>query len=147
MVKRLGKATGAGLRHFFGARHTLAQEKNLNEQRKQADNRVSKAKILAVMGLYGLYKGSPIGLAMNVRDSITVGKWRYSDLKKQEHDVDGFLAATGMSSDGAKTVSRLVRNGASDGEVYATLSANDAAILRNIEMDLHIEAGHCINFS
>lgn len=147
MIKRLGKATGAGLRHFFGARDTLAQEKNLNQQRKQADNVVSKAKILTVMGLYGLYKGSPIGLATNIRDSIMVGKWRYSDLKDQERNVDDFLAATGMSADGAKAVSRLVRNGASDGEVYAHLSAQDAAIFHNIETDLHIEAGHCINFS
>lgn len=146
-MRRLGKATGAGLRHFFGARDTLAQERDLNQKRKQADNVVSKAKILSVMGLYGLYKGSPIGLAMNIRDSITVGRWRYSDLKKQEQDVDDFLAATGMSPDGAKAVSRLVRNGASDGEVYANLSSSDAAILRNIETDLHVEAGHCINFS
>ena len=146
-MRRLGKATGAGLRHFFGARDTLAQERNLNRQRKQADNVVSKAKILTVMGLYGLYKGSPIGLAMNIRDSIIVGKWRYSDLKSQQQNVDDFLAATGMSPDGAKAVSSMVRNGASNGDVYASLSSSDAAILRDIEADLHIEAGHCINFS
>jgi hypothetical protein len=147
MIKRLGKATGTGLRHFFGARTTLAQVKDLNKRRKDADNIVTKAKILSVMGLYGLYKGSPIGLAMNVRDSITVGKWRYSDLKDQQQDVDAFLAATGMSDEGVKTVSRLVRNGASDGEMYAHLSAQDAAVLNGLETDLHIEAGHCINFS
>jgi hypothetical protein len=147
MVRRLAKATGAGLKHFFGARESISQEKNLGRQFKQAGNVVSKAKILAVMGMYGVYKGSPIGLAKNVRDSVVVGKWRYNDLKDQQRNVDAFLAETGISQEGAETISRMVRNGASDGDMYATLSSHDAGILRGIETDLHIEAGHCINFS
>lgn len=146
MVRRLAKATGAGLKHFFGARETISQEKNLGRQFKKAGNVVSKAKILTVMGMYGIYKGSPIGLAKNVHDSIVVGKWRYSDLKDQQRNVDAFLADTGMSKEGAEAISRMVRNGASDGEMYANLSSHDAAILHGIETDLHIEAGHCINF-
>jgi hypothetical protein len=146
MVRKLAKATGAGLKHFFGARETISQEKDLGRQFKATGNVVSKAKILAVMGMYGVYKGSPIGLAKNVRDSITVGKWRYSDLKEQQRNVDAFLAETGMSKDGAETISRMVRNGASSGDMYANLSSHDASLLRDLETDLHIEAGHCINF-
>jgi hypothetical protein len=147
MVRRLAKATGAGLKHFFGARETVSQQKHLGRQFKQAGNVVSKAKILAVMGMYGVYKGSPIGLAKNVHDSIVVGKWRYNDLKDQQRNVDAFLAETGMSPEGAEVLSRMVRNGASDGDMYANLSSQDAAIFHGIETDLHIEAGHCINFS
>ena len=146
-MRKLMKATGAGLKHFFGARESVSQQKNLGRQFKAADTKVKKSRILAVMGMYAVYKGSPIGLAKNISDSIKVGKWKHSDLTAQQRDVDGFLASAGMSAQGAEAVSRLVRNGASDGEMYAHLSAQDAAILDGLETDLHIEAGHCINFS
>lgn len=108
---------------------------------------MKKTRILAVMGMYAVYRGSPIGLAKNISDSVKVGEWKHSDLKAQQRDVDAFLAGAGMSAQGAEAVSRLVRNGASDGEMYAHLSPQDAAILDGLETDLHIEAGHCINFS
>lgn len=57
-----------------------------------------------------------------------------------------YLANAGMSAQGAEAVSRLIRNGAFDGEMYTQLSPQDAAILDGLENDLHIEAGHCINF-
>ena len=145
-MKRLAKATGAGLRHFFGARESISQQKNLGRQFKAADSRVSKTKILAVMGLYALYKGSPIGLGKNIADSIKVGRWKHSDLKRQQEQVDAFLASTGMSPQGVDAVSRLLRQGAQGDEVYANLSPNDAQILAGIENDLHVEAGHCVNF-
>lgn len=81
-MKRLAKATGAGLRHFFGARESISQQKSLGRQFKAADSRVSKTKILAVMGMYAVYKGSPIGLGKNIADSIKVGRWKHSDLKR-----------------------------------------------------------------
>lgn len=146
-MRKLMKATGAGLKHFFGARESISQQKNLGRQFKVADTKVKKSKILAVMGMYAIYKGSPIGLAKNISDSVKVGKWRHSDLVQQQQNVDAFLANAGMSAQGAEAVSRLVRNGAADGEMYANLSAQDAAILDGLENDLHIEAGHCINFS
>ena len=145
-MKRLAKATGAGLRHFFGARESISQQKNLGRQFKAADTRVSKTKILAVMGMYAVYKGSPIGLGKNIADSIKVGRWKHSDLKRQQEEVDAFLAGTGMSPQGVAAVSRLVRQGASGDDVYANLSPNDAQILAGIETDLHVEAGHCVNF-
>ena len=95
---------------------------------------------------YVIYKGSPIGLAKNISDSIKVGRWKHSDLKQQQRDVDTFLANAGMSAQGAEAVARLIRNGAFDGEMYTQLSPQDAAILDGLENDLHIEAGHCINF-
>ena len=94
-MKRLAKATGAGPRHFFGARESISQQKNLGRQFKAADTRVSKTKILAVMGMYAVYKGSPIGLGKNIADSIKVGRWKHSDLKRQQEEVDAFLAGTG----------------------------------------------------
>lgn len=145
-MKRLAKATGAGLRHFFGARESIGQQKNLARQFKAADTRVSKTKILAVMGMYAVYKGSPIGLGKNIADSIKVGRWKHSDLKRQQEEVDALLAGTGMSPQGIAAVSRLVRQGASGDEVYANLSPNDAQILAGIENDLHVQAGHCVNF-
>jgi hypothetical protein len=145
-MRKFAKATGAGLKHFFGARDSISQEKNLGRQFMAANTKVKKSKILAVMGMYAIYKGSPIGLAKNISDSVKVGKWRYSDLKQQQQDVDAFLANAGMSAQGAEAVSRLVRNGSSNDEMYANLSPNDAAILAGLENDLHIEAGHCINF-
>lgn len=145
-MRKLMKATGAGLKHFFGARESISQQKNLGRQFKAADTKVKKSKILAVMGMYAVYKGSPIGLAKNISDSVNVGKWKYSDLKEQQRDVDALLANAGMSAQGSEAVSRLVRNGASDGEVYAHLSPQDAAIFDGLENDLRIEAGHCVNF-
>lgn len=143
-MRKLMKAT---VKHFFGARESVSQQKNLGRRFKAADTKVKTSRILAVMGMHAIYKGSPIGLAKNISDSVKVGKWEHSDLKQQQRDVDAFLATAGMSAQGAEAVSRLVRNGASDGEMYAHLSAQDAAILDGLETDLHIEAGHCINFS
>ena len=145
-MRKLAKATGAGLKHFFGARESLSQQKSLGRQFKAADTRIKKSKILAVMGMYAIYKGSPIGLGKNIADSVKVGKWKHSDLKRQQEGVDEFLASTGMSPPGAEAVSRLIRNGASGDDVYANLSQNDALILAGIESDLHVEAGHCVNF-
>lgn len=143
-MRKLMKAT---VKHFFGARESVSQQKNLGRRFKAADTKVKTSRILAVMGMYAIYKGSPIGLAKNISDSVKVGKWEHSDLKQQQRDVDAFLATAGMWAQGAEAVSRLVRNGASDGEMYAHLSAQDAAIPDGLETDLHIEAGHCINFS
>ncbi|MHB8309573.1 MAG: hypothetical protein ACYDCY_04005 [Metallibacterium sp.] len=145
-MHKLMKATGAGLKHFFGARESISQQKNLGRQLSAAGTKVKKSKILAVMGMYAIYKGSPIGLAKNISDSIKVGRWKHSDLKQQQRDVDTFLANAGMSAQGAEAVSRLIRNGAFDGEMYTQLSPQDAAILDGLENDLRIEAGHCINF-
>jgi hypothetical protein len=39
--------------------------------------KLEKTQVLAVMGMYSIYKGSPIGLAKNVCDSIKVGRWKY----------------------------------------------------------------------
>lgn len=63
------------------------------------------------MGLYALYKGSPIGLGKNIADSIKVGRWKHNDLKRQQEQVDAFLASTGMSPQGVDAVSRLIRQG------------------------------------
>jgi hypothetical protein len=145
-MHKLMKATGVGLKHFFGARESISQQKHLGRQFSAADTKVKKSKILAVMGMYAIYKGSPIGLAMNISDSIKVGRWKYSDLKQQQRDVDTFLANAGMSAQGAEAVSRLIRNGSFDGESYAPLSAQDAAILDGLETDLYTAAGHCVNF-
>ena len=145
-MRKLAKVTGAGLRHLFGARESISQQKNPGHQFKTADTRIKKSKILAVMGMYAIYKGSPIELAKNISDSIKVGRWKHSDLKQQQRDVDTFLANAGMSAQGTEAVSRLIRNGAFDGEMHTQLSPQGAAILDGLENDLRIEAGHCVNF-
>jgi hypothetical protein len=48
-MRKLVKATGAGPRHFFGAREIVSQQKNLGRQFRAADPKVEKTRILAVM--------------------------------------------------------------------------------------------------
>jgi len=143
---KLMKATGVGLKHFFGARDSISTLKERGRQFSAAKTKLKKSEILALMGMYAIYKGSPIGLAKNISDSIKVGRWKHSDLKQQQRDVDTFLANAGMSAQGTEAVSQLIRNGSFDGETYAQLSPQDAAILHGLETDLDIAAGHCINF-
>lgn len=140
------KATGAGLKHFFGARASKDRLKQMGGHFKSAGSKVEKAQILALMGMYTVYKGSPIALGKNIHDSIKVGKWKHGDLRRQQADVDSFLASTQMSEAGKKAVAKLVLNGASRNDTYAQLSARDMALLDAMETDLHIEAGNCVNF-
>ncbi len=140
------KATGAGLKHFFGARASRDRLKQMGGHFKSADSRVDKSRVLALMGMYAVYKGSPIALGKNIHDSIQVGRWKHGDLKRHQAGVDSFLATTQMSDEGKKAVAKLVLNGASRNDTYAQLSPADAALLDAMENDLNIEAGNCVNF-
>lgn len=140
------KATGAGLKHFFGARASRDRLKQMGGHFKSAGSRVDKSRILALMGMYAVYKGSPIALGKNIYDSIKVGKWKHGDLRKHQSDVDSFLAGTQMSDEGKKAVAKLVLNGASRSDTCAQLSPADVALLDAMENDLNIEAGNCVNF-
>lgn len=142
-MRNLMKATGHGLKHFFGARDSVADYKQLGGQFK-AGNKVKKARVLAMMGMYTVYKGSPIGLAKNIADSVKTGKWKYGNLKQHQQDVEELLNGTNMSNAGKQAVAALMMHGSDD--AVAGLSPADAGILHNLEMDLHIAAGHCINF-
>ena len=144
-MRNLMKATGTGLKHFFGARESRSDAKALGRQFKAAGTTVGKAEVLATMGMYAVYKGSPIGLAKNIYDSIKVGKWKHGDLKKHQADVEEFLEHTHMSPEGKQAVKRMIlQGGSSDG--MTNLSPADAAAFHRVETELHIEAGHCINF-
>jgi hypothetical protein len=160
-MRRLMKATGYGLKHFFGARETKNQLEAFAEDYKQINrdeksfarvipgykprkNRVRKAKVLALAGMYLVYKGSPIALGKNIKDSIKMGKWKYADIKKHEADLRELLATTNMSEAGQRQVISLLATGTVDAS--ADLSPADAAILQQLENELHIAAGHCINF-
>lgn len=143
-MRNLLKASGHGLKHFFGARASRDDYKSLGRSFRKADTSLGKAEVLAVMGMYAVYKGSPIGLAKNIYDSIKVGKWKHDSLKRHQADVDEMLAGTRMSDEGRRAVADLVRRGGSSEAV--SLSAADAAEFKRLETDLHVAAGHCINF-
>jgi hypothetical protein len=139
------KATGHGLKHFFGFGQSRATLKHLGGRFGRASTAVKKAEILAVMGMYTVYKGSPIGFAKNVYDSIKVGKWKYGDLRHHQQNVDEFLDNIPMSDDGKRKVAEIVNSGSSSG-AGASLSPADAAAFRQFETDLNITAGNCVNF-
>jgi hypothetical protein len=144
-MRNVLKATGHGLKHFFGARESRDDYKALGRSFKRTNSKVRKAEVLATMGMYAVYKGSPIGLAKNIYDSIKVGKWKYGDMKRHGENVEEFLDNTHMSEDGKRAVARMMRNGGST-DAIADLSPADAAAFRQFETELHIEAGHCVNF-
>lgn len=143
-MRNVLKATGVGLKHFFGARQSRDTLKQMGGQLGGA-SALKKAEILATMGMYTVYKGSPIGLAKNIHDSIQVGKWKYGDMRGHQQNVDDFLANVQMSDEGKRQVAEIVRNGGSSGGAV-NLSPADAAAFRQFETDLNIEAGNCINF-
>ncbi len=143
-MRNVLKATGYGLKHFFGARDSRDDYKAMGRKFKQSGTTLSKAEVLATMGMYAVYKGSPIGLARNIRDSIKVGRWKHGDMKRHQANVDEVLAATNMSDEGKRAVAGLVLGGSAD--AVANLSPGDAAAFKQLETDLHIVAGNCINF-
>lgn len=142
---KLLKATGAGLKHFFGARQTRDTLKDMGGQFGQAGTKLKKAEILAVMGMYTVYKGTPMAFAKNIYDSVKVGKWKYGDVHNHEQNLDEALDNTGMSDQGKSAVRKMVRNGGSS-SAAVSLSPADAAAFHAFETDLHIAAGNCINF-
>jgi len=142
-MRNLMKATGHGLKHFFGARDSVADYKKMGQAVRDG-NKVTKAKVMALMGMYTVYKGSPIGLGRNIRDSIKVGRWKYADVKRHQGNVEELLAGTNMSDEGKRAVTALMMHGSDD--AVAGLSPADAGVLKNLETDLHIAAGHCVNF-
>ncbi|MBN8737576.1 MAG: hypothetical protein J0H27_15085 [Xanthomonadales bacterium] len=144
-MRNVLKATGHGLKHFFGARDSRDSLKQLGGQFGRASTKVEKAEILAMMGMYTVYKGSPIGFAKNIYDSIKVGQWKYGDLRSHQQNVDEFLDNIQMSDEGKRTVAKIVCSGSSSSAV-AGLSPTDAAAFRQFEADLHIAAGNCVNF-
>jgi hypothetical protein len=144
-MRNVFKATGHGLKHFFGAKESRADLKAMGHQFGQAGTKLKKAEVLAAMGMYTIAKGSPMGLAKNIYDSIKVGKWKYGDMKRHGENVEEFLDNTHMSEDGKRAVARMMRNGGST-DAIADLSPADAAAFRQFETELHIEAGHCVNF-
>lgn len=144
-MRNVLKATGHGLKHFFGARDSRDDYKAMGRKFKQSGTTLGKAEVLATMGMYAVYKGSPIGLARNIRDSIKVGKWRHGDIKRHQANVEEVLAATNMSDEGKRAVASLVQHGGS-ADAVANLSPGDAAAFKQLETDLHIAAGNCINF-
>lgn len=143
-MRNVLKATGHGLKHFFGARDSRDDYKAMGRKFKKS-NKLGKAEVLATMGMYAVYKGSPIGLAKNIRDSIKVGKWRHGDMKRHQGNVDEMLATTQMSDEGKRAVANLVNRGGS-GDAMINLSATDVAEFKRLETDLNIAAGNCINF-
>jgi hypothetical protein len=143
-MRNVLKATGHGLKHFFGARESRDDYKTMGRAFKRA-GKVRKAEVLATMGMYAVYKGSPIGLAKNIHDSIKVGIWKHGDLRNHQNNVDEVLAQTSMSDEGKRTIARLVQAGGS-ADLEADLSVADAAEFKRLENELHIAAGNCINF-
>ncbi|MFA6232471.1 MAG: hypothetical protein WC617_20230 [Rhodanobacter sp.] len=113
---------------------------------KSADSRVDKSRILAPMGMYAVYKGSPIALGKNIYDNIKVGRWKHGDLRKHQFDVDSFLAGTRMSDEEKKAVAKLMLNRASRSDTCAQFSPVDVVLLDAMENDLNIEVGNCVNF-
>jgi hypothetical protein len=144
-MRNVLKATGHGLKHFFGARESRDDYKALGRSFKRTNSKVRKAEVLATMGMYAVYKGSPIGLAKNIYDSIKVGTWKYGDIKKHQGNVDEVLAQTNMSDEGKRAIAKLMQSGGS-GDEEANLSVADAAEFKRLENELHIAAGNCINF-
>lgn len=142
-MRKLMKATGHGLKHFFGARDSVADYKQMGGAFK-AGNKVKKARVLAMMGMYTVYKGSPIGLGKNIADSIKVGKWKYSHVSGYQNDVEELLDGTNMSDEGKRAVKALIMHGSDD--AVAGLSPADAGILHDLETQLHMEAGQTVYF-
>lgn len=140
------KATGHGLKHFFGARESRHDLKTMGKQVKQSGTKLRKAEVMAAMGMYAIYKGSPIGLAKNLYGSIREGAVRYGDLKKHQVDLDDFLAQTGMSDEGKRAVASMVQRGGSDAEV-AHLSPRDLAEFKQLRTDMYAAAGQHININ
>lgn len=145
-MHKLSKAVGHGLKHFFGARASVSRVKDMKRQFKASNDGVKKAQIIALMGMYAIYKGSPIGLGKNIADSIKVAKWNYSDMKRHQDNVGDFLAATNMSEEGKRVVANLVLQGGSNDDAVAKLTPADVAEFLQFETELNIEAGNCINF-
>src|SRR5690606_28269858 len=106
-MRNLMKATGHGLKHFFGARDSVADYKKMG-QAVSDGNKVTKAKVMALMGMYTGYKGSPSGLGRNSGDSIKVGRWKYADVKRHQGNVEELLAGTNMSDEGKRAVTALM---------------------------------------
>ena len=144
-MRNVLKATGHGLKHFFGARDSRDDYKAMGKRFNKSDTKLGKAEVLATMGMYAVYKGSPIGLARNIHDSVKVGKWKHGDMKHHQANVEEALATTQMSDEGKRAVADLVRRGGS-ADAVANLSPNDMAEFKQLETDLHIAAGNCINF-
>lgn len=140
------KATGTGIKHFFGARRSVEDYKALGQTFQNATSRTKKAKVVAAIGLYTVVKGSPVGLARNIKESIHVGRFRYGQLKRHQHDAEAFLQQSGLSAQGVETVMRALDNVAAPGDVAFDLSPQDAQIVDQIYTDAMIQIGKCINF-
>lgn len=143
-MRQVLKATGHGLKHFC-ARDCRDDYKAMGRRFKKSGTKLGKAEVLATMGMYAVYKGSPIGLAKNIHDSIKVGQWKHGDIKQHQANVEEILATTQMPDEGKRAVADLVRRGGSGGWTVNP-SANDMMEFKQLETDLHIAAGHCINF-
>lgn len=65
-MRNVLKATGHGLKHFFGARESRGDYQGLGRSFRRSDSKVRKAEVLVTMGMYAVYKGSPIGLPKNI---------------------------------------------------------------------------------
>lgn len=71
-MDKLMKATGVGLKYFFGARDSISTLKERGRQFSAAKTKLKKSEILAIMGMYAIKKGSPIGLVIT---SATASRW------------------------------------------------------------------------
>lgn len=143
-MRKVMKATGYGLKHFFGARDSRKDFKTMGRQFSQAGTKLRKAEVMAAMGMYAVYKGSPIGLAKNIHDSIKQGRWKYGDMQNHQANLDEVLDGTRMSEQGKRAVAELVRRGGSEDEA-ANLSPADLAEFAQFRTDMYIAAGHHIN--
>jgi hypothetical protein len=138
------KAVGHGIKHFFWSRTGRDVLKQLHAQLKTSGKVLTKAEILALMGLYLLYKQTPISVGADIVDGIKTGTWRYGHLKKLEQEADEFLDNTSLSDDAKSKIRKLLKKGKyADSEQFAAADIDEVHAVFN---DVCVEAGLCVYF-
>lgn len=152
-ILKLAKSTGVGLKHFVGFRASRVKMRTYLAKLQRSDGAVTKAKVVGLMGLYAIYKGSPVGLAINIMDSAEYGVKDYKHRNAVhmatdniEDDLEDLLVNTGMSADAAKRTMKLVRNGSYVDKDVAYMGPEDRAAFTRLIAELSNENGGTVNF-